>query len=88
MKSFVAKFTFALLLAGAAAIPGVSQTAKQDMKDAGHETKEAAKDAGSSVKKTTKKTAHRVKKTSKNVVNKGADATERGAAKVKDKTNQ
>jgi hypothetical protein len=48
---------------------------KQDVKDAGHSTKEAAKKTGKDVKNGTKK-----------AVNKSAQKTEQGAAKVEDKT--
>jgi len=51
------------------------ESAKSDMKDAGHDTKRAAK-----------KTGHAVKKTSKKVVHKGAKKTRRGAQKAEDKT--
>lgn len=51
------------------------QSAKSDMKEAGHSTKKAAK-----------KTGHAVKKTSKKVVHKGAKKTRHGAEKVEDKT--
>lgn len=57
-------------------------SAKQDMKDAGHETKEAAKDTGHAVKKTAKKTKKAVKKGT----NKAAEKTEHGAEKVEEKT--
>src|SRR5215469_5754953 len=50
-------------------------SAKQDIKNAGHDTKNAAKDVGHATKKTTKK-----------VVHKGAAKTEEGAEKVKVKT--
>ena len=46
-------------------------SAKQDMKDAGHQTKEGAKDAGRGVKKGTKKAYHKTKNTTKGAV-KGA----------------
>ena len=49
--------------------------AKQDIKDAGHDTKKAAKKTGSATKKTTKKAA-----------NKTAQKTDEGAQKVEDKT--
>jgi hypothetical protein len=58
-------------------------SAKQDMKDAGHETKEAAKDAGQATKKVAKKTGRAVKKGT----NKAAEKTQQGAQKVKDKTD-
>ena len=38
--------------------------------------------------KTAKKTGHKVKNTTKKAVNKAAGATENGAAKVRDKTDQ
>ena len=50
-------------------------TAKQDIKTAGHDTKNAAKKTGSATKKTTKKAA-----------NKTAQKTDEGAQKVEDKT--
>jgi hypothetical protein len=62
------------------------QSPKQDMKDAGHATKDAAKDAGHATQKTAKKVGHKTKKTTKKVVNKGAQKTEEGAQKVEDKT--
>jgi hypothetical protein len=47
--------------------PGWSQDngAKQDMKDAGHETKNAAKDTGHGVKQGTKKAWHKTADTTK-----------------------
>ena len=57
--------------------PGTDQSAKQDMKDAGHDTKVAAK-----------KTGHAVKKTSKTAVHKSAHATKKAANKVENKTDQ
>ena len=51
------------------------QSAKEDLKDAGRETKKAAVHTGRAVKKGSKK-----------AVNKTASATEKGAEKVKDKT--
>ena len=46
-------------------------SAKQDMKQAGHDTKHAAKDAGRGTKKGTKKAWHKTKSTTKGAV-KGA----------------
>ena len=51
------------------------KSATQDVKDAGHSTKEAAK-----------KTGHAVKTGTKKVVNKSAAKTGQGADKVADKT--
>ena len=68
------------------AVPGLlaaQDSAKQDMKDAGHETKEAAKDTGRATKKVAKKTGHAVKK----ATHKAAEKTEEGADKVKEKTD-
>lgn len=53
------------------------KSATQDVKDAGHSTKEASK-----------KTAHKVKSGTKKVVNKSAKKTAEGADKVADKTKQ
>jgi hypothetical protein len=65
-----------LAFAQTATTTSTGQSAKQDMKDAGHDTKAAATKTGSAVKKTTKKTVH-----------KGAHATKKGANKVEDKTS-
>jgi Ni/Co efflux regulator RcnB len=78
MKRFLQKLCFALLLvtvAGIAFAQSDTQGAKQDMKDAGHDTKNAAKSTGHAVKKTSKKAAHKT-----------AKKTKQGAQKVEDKT--
>jgi hypothetical protein len=49
--------------------------AKQDMKDAGHETADAAKDAGSGVKQGTKKVYHKTKRGTKKAWHKTKDTT-------------
>jgi hypothetical protein len=72
--------------ASVAAWGHAAQTATQDMKDAGHETKEAAKDTGRATKKTAKKTGHAVKKTTKKAVHATAKGTKKAADKVEDKT--
>lgn len=51
------------------------QGAGQDIKDAGHSTKQAAK-----------KTGHKVKKTAKKGTHKAAHKTKKGAQKIEDKT--
>ena len=79
------KLTGIILLGGALCLGGIAiaqdttttttshTSAKQDMKDAGHETKEkAAKDTGRATKKTTKK-----------VVHKSAQKTDEGAQRSK-----
>jgi hypothetical protein len=57
-------------------VPVFAQTVKQDMKDAGHETKNAVKDTGRATKHTAgkvkNKTEHAVHKGSKKVANKTA----------------
>jgi hypothetical protein len=89
--------TAALLLGGAA--PVLAQTAGQDIKHAGTETKDAAKDTGHGISKGTtkaydktksgtKKAYHKTKQGTKHVVHKTAHATARGADKVEDKTAQ
>jgi hypothetical protein len=59
----------------------VAQTAGQDMKDAGHDTKNAAKDTGHGIKKGTK-TGYRK---TKNGTKKAYHKTGSGIAKVGDK---
>jgi hypothetical protein len=69
-------------LAGLLGTLVAQDSAKQDMKDAGHEAKEAAKDTGHATKKAAKKTGNEVKKGT----HKAAHKTEQGAQKVEDKT--
>jgi predicted small secreted protein len=57
------------------AVAQSDQGAGQDIKDAGHSTKQAAKKTGRKVKNTSKKGAH-----------KAAHKTKKGAQKVEDKT--
>lgn len=66
--------------------PQDSQSPKQDMKDAGHATKDAAKDTGHATKKTAQKTGHATKRTTKKAAHKTARKTRQGAEKVEDKT--
>ena len=47
---------------GAAMSASAQTTAKQDIKNAGHETKDAAVDTGHATKKATKKAAHKTKR--------------------------
>lgn len=73
------------------------QGAKQDMKDAGHETKKAAKKTGNAVEKSTKKAGHEsegaakktgstVENTTKKVTHKSAHEVKKGADKIEGKT--
>ncbi len=63
-----------------------AQTAKQDMKDAGHDTKNAAKKTGHGIAKGTKTAARKTKNGTKKVVHGAAHGTAKGADKVEDKT--
>lgn len=58
-----------------------AQTAKQDMKDAGHQTKAAAVDTGHATKKVAKTGAHKTKVAAKKTKN----ATENFGDRVADK---
>ena len=61
-----------------------AQTAKQDMKDAGHETKDAAIDTGHATKKVTKKAAHKTKRAAVKTKN----ATENLGDRIADKPEE
>ncbi len=79
------KLTIAAILAlGLSAF--AQEGAKQDMKNAGHETKEAAKDLGSGTVKVTKKTGRAIKHGTKRAVHATASGVDKGATKVKAKT--
>ena len=78
------KTIWAGLLASTLALASVSafaQTAGQDIKDAGHDTKQAAKSTGSGIKKGTK-TGYRK---TKNGTKKAYHKTGQGISKVGDK---
>jgi hypothetical protein len=81
-KLVPAAFLF-VSMAGLAFATPQDQGAKQDMKDAGHATKEAAEDTGHATKKVAKKTGHAVKRTTK----KAAHKVKHGAEKVHDKVD-
>jgi hypothetical protein len=69
MKIRIASLCIAAFLAGA---PGFAQTAKQDLKNAGSETKDAVKDTGKGVGHATKTSASKVKHTTKHTVHKAS----------------
>ena len=71
----------ALAMAAGTTMTMSAQTAKQDMKDAGHETKEAAVDTGHATKKVVKKGAHKTKVAARKTKN----ATENFGDRVADK---
>ena len=66
------------------AITSPAQTAKQDMKDAGHDTKDAAVDTGHATKRVTKKAAHKTKRAAV----KSKNATENFGDRVADKPEE
>lgn len=70
-----AALTLAVFLVAAPSFGQAGQSAKEDLKDAGKETKKAAVSTGKAVKKGSKKAVHKT-----------ADATAKGAEKVKEKT--
>lgn len=88
-------FSIVVFFAGASVVPAAGRfqdppkqdgSAKQDMKDAGKDTKKAAKDAGKGTKTAAKKTGTATKNTAEKAVNKTAAKTGEGAERVKDKT--
>lgn len=87
----------ALSLGLSVGVACAQDTASQDMKDAGHETKSGAKDIGHGTATAAKgvahgtataakKTATVTKDTTKKVVHAGAKKTDEGATKVENKT--
>ena len=84
IRTFVPTAFLFVSIAGMALVPPQEQGAKQDMKDAGHATKEAAEDTGHATKKTAKRTGHAVKRTTKRAAHK----VKRGAERVEDKTDR
>ena len=81
MKLPITVLSIALLTS----LPGFTQdTPKDEMKKAGQDVKEAGKSTGRAAKHTGKGVAKGTKKG----VHKAAGATENGAAKVKDKTQE
>ena len=74
-----------IILAVSLSLPLAAQV-KQDLKDAGHETAEAGKDVGHAAVTGTKKTGRAIKRTGKKTTHAAASATEKGAGKVKART--
>jgi hypothetical protein len=64
----------------------LAQTAKQDIKNAGTDTKDATKSAGHGIAKGTKHAYHATKRGTKKVVHKSARGTRKAADKVEDKS--
>jgi hypothetical protein len=80
MKRIASLSAIGILLTGGLLF--AQEGAKDEAKDAGHDVKKAAKDTGKAAKHTGKAVAKGTKKG----VNKAAGATEKGADKVKEKT--
>ncbi len=82
LRMKIKKQSLALLLgavlAGGSAFGWSQDGAKQDMKDAGHETKNAARDVGHGTKKGTEKAYHSTKRGTKKAWHKTKNTT-RGA---------
>jgi hypothetical protein len=76
-RSMTALLGVALMVSPAFLVPGaaMAQTAKQDMKNAGHDTKNGAEDAGRGVKKGTKKGYHKTKRGTKKAWHKTKNTT-------------
>ena len=68
--------------------PSQDSGSKQDMKDAGHESKDAAKDAGQRVKQGTEKAYHKTKHTTKKAWHKTKDTTTGAANGAKEGAKQ
>jgi len=96
-RNLTAKFLGATLVMASALgwsqpySPTLDNSVKQDVKAAGHDTKDAAKDTGHAVKKGTVKAAHATASGTKKAADtterdKAAHATAHGTKKVWDKT--
>jgi len=85
MRTLVAKIGIATLLIGVpAALRG--QTAKDDMKDAGHAAKNAAKDTGHAAKSAAKGTGHAAKTAGHKTKKHTKKTVHKAAKKVEQKT--
>ena len=84
MKTTV--FALALLFGAATAVPMHAQVG-QDLKNAGHDTKDAVKTGAKKTTKGTKKAYHSTVHGVKKGTNKAASATAKGADKVAGKTD-
>lgn len=68
--------------------PGEDHTAKQDMKNAGHETKNAARDTGEGVKHGTQKAYHSTKQHTKHAWHKTENTTKGAVNGAKEGAHQ
>ena len=89
IRSLALGTIFALGVSGLAlAQPQSDSGAKQDMRNAGHETSNAAKDTGRGVKKGTEKGYHATKRVTKKAAHKTAHATRKGYHKTAHETKK
>ena len=89
LKSVTLIATLALAFPVPAALAQTSDFgAKQDMKNAGHESKNAAKDAGHGAKQGTKKAYHSTKRDTKKAWHKTKDTTKGAANGAKEGARQ
>lgn len=79
-------FLTAVLTFGmSSALMSAQEGAKQDMKNAGHETKDAARDTGHGISKGTQKAYHKTKRGTKKAYHKTANGTKHVTRKVEGK---
>jgi len=78
-------FLTAVLTLGMSTFVLAQDGAKQDLKNAGHETKNAAKDTGHGVSKGTQKAYHKTKSGTKKAYHKTAKGTKHAVNKVEGK---
>ena len=79
-------FLSAVLAFGTSSAFTLAQSAGQDMKNAGHETKDATVDAGHGVSKGTRKAYHKTKQGTKKAYHKTKRGTKKAARKVQGKS--
>jgi len=82
------RFVRGLLFVTLCLIPAVPTVTFARAQDDDKRVNQNIKDAGHSTKEATKKTGHRIKKDTKKVVNKSAEKTSDAADKVADKTKR
>jgi len=89
IRSLALAAILALSVSGLAFAQPQSDTgAKQDMRNAGHETGNAAKDTGRGIKKGTKKGYHATKRGTRKAAHKTAHATKKGYHKTANETKK
>jgi hypothetical protein len=84
-KTGIYFLTAVLVFGMSSAFAPAQDGAKQDMKNAGHETKNAAKDTGHGISKGTQKAYHKTKRGTKKAYHKTAKGTKHAVNKVEGK---